>query len=369
MVEGSKVSPDFDYDVICVGAGPAGSTTARFTARAGSSVLMLDRKKEIGVPVQCGEYIPSSKEIHSILPQIRNPEELFDIDESEILRELIRIDIVSPSGKLYPIPFDGISVHRRTFDKYLVRLAQAEGAGLKINTSVTGIDGNTVHTNQGDITAKVIVGADGPQSNVARHVGLKPPTNLCRCLLSNVSGDYEPYMKIYFGKIAPGGYAWVVPKDEGANIGLGVQKRYYSGSLKDMFDKFMADQGKVPLWTSAGVVPMGGPIPKTVKENVLIVGDAAGHVMAVNGGGTPIAMICARIAGETIGKHLNTGASLEEYEREWRQKVGGILSVALRTKRLADRTFRYNSILNLSMAVMGPKFMERAIKCKPLLRW
>ncbi|MDP6155204.1 MAG: NAD(P)/FAD-dependent oxidoreductase [Candidatus Thermoplasmatota archaeon] len=355
------------YDVIVIGAGPAGSTTAYYAAKNKLNVLILEKKKEIGYPVQCGEFLPTVDEIREILPKVNNLGELFAIKEKLISKRTTSIKIFSSKRKCYELKFNGFSVERREFDKYLVEKAVKMGAELRTDVKVTGIDGHRVITNGGDFISKVIVGADGPFSKVAGWMGLRGPKKLSPCILCEIPGDFEPTVEMYFGSVAPGGYAWVIPKATGANIGLGVQKKS-KVPLKSLLLKFLKsiDINAKPRFWSAGHVPVSGPIPQTVKGNVIVVGDAAGHVMATNGGGIPIAMICGRIAGNVIGRHINSESPLEDYETEWRQAVGRELKTALMTKRLADLSFKSDWTLDLAMRIMGTKRMDLSIKCKPI---
>jgi digeranylgeranylglycerophospholipid reductase len=270
--------------------------------------------------------------------------------------------------KSYDFKFDGFSVERREFDKYLADKAVGEGAELKTNVKVTNFDGNKIVTRSGEeFTGKVIVGADGYRSRIAEMAGFKVPGTLYRCILCEMPGDFEPTVEMYFGSVAPGGYAWVIPKADSANIGLGIRNKG-DFSLKALFKRFLESKRlkTKPRFWSAGYVPVSGPIPQTVKNNVLVVGDAAGQVMATNGGGIPISMICGRIAGNVIGQHFRIGQPLEKYETEWRQSVGKELAVSLRTKKLADVFFKNDRALGIAMSLIGEKRMNRAIKCKPV---
>ena len=227
-----------EYDVIVVGAGPAGSTTAAYAAGNDLDVLILDKKKEIGNPVQCGEFLPSVEEMKRIMPNVDNQEELFSLEERLISKRTDQIRILSPKMKSYDFKFDGFSVERRDFDKYLADKAVKNGAELKTNVMVTGFDGNKVITKSGEeFTGKVIVGADGYRSKIAEMSGFKIPKTLYRCMLCEIPGDFEPTVEMYFGSIAPGGYAWVIPKADSANVGLGVQNKG-SISLKPLMKRF-----------------------------------------------------------------------------------------------------------------------------------
>jgi len=136
------------------------------------------------------------------------------------------------------------------------------------------------------------------------------------------------------------------------------------GPLNRHFDAFLGSRGLTVSDRYGKMVPMSGPISKTVVGNALVVGDAASQVMAVNGGGIPIAIICGRIAGECAARTVRSGASLEEYERQWRREVGGPLRTAARTKNLASLSFGSQWRLEWAMRLLGVKGMGRAIRCQ-----
>ncbi len=358
------------YDVVVVGAGPAGSTAARFSALNGAKTLLIEKKKDIGIPVQCGEFLPALPELEKMLTKVKALDELFNLNKHLIARNTEKVRIITPKMKQYDLDFKGLVIERRLFDKHLVVEAVKEGAEVLIGTKVIGSKNGNITTNKGVIKTKVIIAADGPHSGVARWVGLKPPSELLPCLEYEVPGDFGPIVEMYFGNIAPGGYAWVIPKEETANIGLGVQKKLTNIPLKKLLERFILQVCKKPikpLFITGGLVPSGGPIPQTVKNNVLVVGDAAGHIMATNGGGIPIAMVCGRIAGRIAAEHVNSGRSLYDYETEWHNAVGTELKNAVQTKKLADLVFGHDRTLEFVMKIMGLRMMDRAVKCKPLL--
>ena len=353
-------------DVLIVGAGPAGSTTARFCADADTSVLMIDRRKEVGEPVQCGELLPSTKEMYSIFPEGSDLEELFDLDPSLIEGTCSSIELISPRGRAYGVDFVSHALDRRVFDKHLVRLATEKGVRLEKNTSLLSIDGPVAKTTMGEIEAKVVVGADGPNSLVAREAGLQRPAMRYPAITGRAHGDFSPVVKMFFGKVAPGGYAWIIPKDEGANIGLGFNDKAFGKRPSDALGEFARNIGCQVSDASIGFVPMSGPVPSTVRGNAILVGDAAGHTMPSNGGGIPTAMIAGRLAGRTISAHLKDGASLGKYEESWRRIMETPLRNSLRTRRLADFAFSSDLLLGAAMAVLGSRGLDRAIRCKRL---
>jgi digeranylgeranylglycerophospholipid reductase len=170
---------------------------------------------------------------------------------------------------------------------------------------------------------------------------------------------------MYFGNLAPGGYAWVIPKRGCANVGLGTWQ-HFRGRLDALFGTFTDRLGLPRRRGTGGYVPVLGPVARTVSGKAVLVGDAAGHVMATNGGGINVAMICGRLAGETAADHVLAGLPLSAYEERWRRAVGGPLAQGARTKRLADRFFGSDRVLEAAMRLLGARRMERAIRCQPL---
>jgi len=303
------------FDVIVVGAGPAGSTTAEYAAKGGARTLILEKRKKVGYPVQCGEYLPILSDIQGILPRAPNLEDLFDIPTGLIEKRLPLIRVHSPRGKTFDLPFEGYTVDRLRFDPHLASKAEKAGAELRTGTRVMNVSNGVVKTTHGDYKGKVIVGADGPKSTVARSVGLPAPSQISQCLCCDMPGDFPAMTQMWFGKIAPGGYAWVIPKAKSANIGLGVQHHISKKPLTTLFREFKKQFGEKPNWTSGGPVPVSGPVKETVRGNVMLVGDAAGFIMASNGGGIITAMVAGREAGQVAAKHINEGAPVSDYER------------------------------------------------------
>ncbi|KAF5084052.1 MAG: NAD(P)/FAD-dependent oxidoreductase [Methanoculleus horonobensis] len=339
-------------DVIVVGAGPAGSTAARYAAEAGLDVILIDKRKEPGVPVCCGEFNASPEVLASALPNAPGLDELFPIDAGLIRREIREAVAVSPGGREYGFELPGYTVDRDAFDRHLADAAVREGAVLLLDTAFIGREGGRVTTSRGDIEARVVVAADGPLSRVCRSAGMERSAVLAPAIACRVDGEFGDRLKFFFGNhIAPGGYAWVFPKRGCANVGLGVQKRGIPVPV--LLRAFLASNGFSARDVQAGFVPVSGPIRETVRGNVLAVGDAAGHVVASNGGGIAPAMICGRLAGLAAADHLLRGEPLAAYEHQWRSAIGRELLAAARTKRMADRVLGTDFLLERTMGLLG----------------
>lgn len=360
MTEKTKV------DVLVVGSGPAGSTTARYAAQTGASVMMIERRPEVGVPVRCGEFMPSLEEIKSMFPNIVDGESLFDIPEDLHCKETIGIKLVDPKGRVTVLDHTGYTTDRDRFDQYLARRACEEGAELVTRCQFNNIEGGVANTTQGKIEYKVIVGADGPGSRVAQNLGLPRNRNPYPAVTAQVKGDFEPYLHMFFGDIAPGAYSWIIPKDGRANVGVGFSPKFASGTLSEFFDAFAEKNGfDVTCKLEGKYVPSEGPIAKTVAGNGMVVGDAAGQVISVNGGGIPLAMMAGRICGTVAGANIKSGSPLMDYETQWRHVMEKPLKTAASSKKLAD-TFGFRSEWSTSfcMRVLGQRRLGNLIRCK-----
>lgn len=358
-----------DWDVVVVGAGPAGSTAARFAAESGARTLLLERREVVGVPVQCGEFLPSPGTLEELMPRVEGVRELFDIPPGCVSRRIARIAAVSPSGRRYELDFEGMSLYRAKYDQHLARLAVGAGAVLRTGERVRGVVPGGVATDEGRIRARVVIGADGPLSIVRRSAGMPAPRQLCPCLQYTVPGEFGDTLEMHMGSVAPGGYAWLIPKAGEANIGLGVPRGRSRRTLRSHLDEFVAGLGihEHPRLATSGLVPISGPVAETVRGDVLLCGDAAGHVMASNGGGIPPAMVCGRAAGECAAALVKSGRPLEEYERRWRAEVGEVLLNSVHVKRLADLWMWSDLLTGLAMMLIGEKGIRKALTCRRLL--
>ncbi len=355
-----------EVDVLIVGSGPAGSVAARYAAMKGASVMFLERRPTVGVPVRCGEFMPSDEEIHNMFPKLTDMDSLFDIPEDLRCLNTVGIDLINPDGKVTVLDFNGYTTDRDRFDQYLAKRAQEEGAVLSTDHAFQKIEDGIARTSKGDIKYKVIIGADGPGSMVARNLGLQKNRNPYPAMTAQVKGDYGNHTQMFFGGIAPGAYGWIIPKDGRANVGVGMSPKFSSGSLRTYFDKFMDRNGLEPVTKVQGkYVPSEGPIPKTVSGNGMVVGDAAGQVISVNGGGIPLAMIAGRICGNVAGDNIMNGSSLQAYETEWRDIMEKPLKLAAFNKKLADTfAFRSDFTTKMCMGILGKRRMGNLIRCK-----
>jgi digeranylgeranylglycerophospholipid reductase len=355
------------YDVVVVGAGPAGSLAARAAAEGGARTLLLDHRPELGHPVQCGEFMPSPQELNDLFECPELIAEAYEIPPNTLLRETRTMHCVSPYGRPFRFPLSGCMVSRRAFDKALAVRAEGAGARLEYPVGVTGILDDEVRCADGRrLRASVVIGADGPTSTVARSVGFRPARTMFRMITATVDGPLADHIDLYFGRTAPHGYAWYFPRAFDANVGLGVPRLPPATSLDQLLERFCRDLGlgrgrdRTRWW-----VPIGPPPETLVFGRVLLAGDAANLVMATNGGGIPTAMLSGWLAGRAAARHVRSGVPLSEYDAEWRSALRGPLDRAARIQAFSDRVAGWDPLMALGMRYIGASGLDAMMR----LRW
>lgn len=326
-----------EFDCIVVGGGPAGSTFAHIAAEGGLSVLLLEKDRDIGMPVRCGEAVSDAG-----LRIFHEP------DPRWIASTITRIKLTAPNETSveFNLKEAGYILDRRIFDYDLAEYATAAGAlvvtkayvdGLIMeDDSVCGVRG----TYMGDPfqkRARIVVGADGVESRVGRWAGIRTQIKLKdmeSAIQKTVTGiEVNEHMFEFFlsRQWAPGGYLWVFPKGKNkANIGLGISGIYAKeGKAAHKFlDEFLEE--KYPDSSVLTTVVGGVPVDKTVKhmvgDGIMLIGDAAHTVNPMTGGGIVPGMRSGLLAAETAVKALHNGGpsvkNLSAYEKEW-HKIGG----------------------------------------------
>ena len=350
-----------DFDVVVVGAGPAGSTAARFAAQGGASTLLLDKRDEVGVPVRCGEFIPSVEILQKMFQNSKDLPSLFEIPKRCVSMDIGTMCIVTPAGRRLEFDFSSVSLWRAKYDQHLAKLATEAGAVLRTGMKVRSFDSSGVDTDEGRIKSKVIIGADGPLSFIRR--GLELPDPLLNAFVQyTIPGDYGDVTEIYLGSRTPGGHAWLIPKNKGANVGLGGI-RTTRRSLIRALDNFVFDLGihDRPMLETSGVVPVSGPLETAVIDNVLLAGDAAGLSLPSGGTGIPTAVISGRAAGETVASFIAKKGKLSEYDRRWKRELGPAIARSLRYKRWSARFTWSDFMTELALFFLGGKGIRRAI--------
>jgi digeranylgeranylglycerophospholipid reductase len=371
--------PKASYDVVVVGAGPAGSTAALYAAGKGASVLLLDKKREIGSPIQCAGFIPDASEVQALLPNAELPDSLKNYPDSCVLQHIKTQRIFPPNCRVKEFAVTGAVLDRRRYDQFLAEQAAKAGAELMVKTRVTKVEDTTVAISgicgKQIIKAKAIIGADGPNSLVAKSKGLsfKPREREISVALEyqvrNVDIDPDA-LEMYFGSsFVPGGYAWIFPEGEDrANVGIGIRigMAEKGVSAKEYLNRFMRDhplasqklKNGIVMNVIAGIIPVNGAPARTATEDSLIVGDAAGQIIATNGGGIPPAMIAGKVAGETAAEFAAGRCRLEEYDRLWRAQIGNAIETSVQARQLMDGIMKSDTLMNAAFKLISPEQMK-----------
>ena len=370
-----------------MGAGPAGSTTAREAASRGLKVLLIDRSLEIGVPDKCGEFIPSLEEMRRLAPKAERLEELFDPPGWCILNRTRRVRFNFPGDVEVSIPLKGVVVERKLYDKYLAVEAARAGAELMPNAkAIAPTSSGVLIKHYGktiEIQAKVVVAADGAYSLTARRGGLPVPRDPHDYAVGYqhemADVDQDPAtIEMYFGeRYAPGAYAWIIPKGRDiANIGVGARTPYMKPglSIRDYFRRFVEQHPKASEMlgkaestaVKVGFIPVSGPLKRTYGDDIIAVGDAAGQTIPSVGGGVPTALICGRIAGWALAQHLLEGKPLKVYEDEWRRQLGETLENSLKIRRMGDLLLASDRRFNLAvkMGWVDEETIMKVVLCR-----
>ncbi len=344
-----------DFDLVVIGSGPAGATTARIAAENGLSVLMVDKRQELGAPIQCsGAVSRHALEAVGITPAAEFIHEaIYGFGVYDWQGEKNTVDYRWLKGDEYgegdgkkPL---GYVVDRRRFDRYLMTQAERAGAEVWLKTeglgyTTNGLESCAIHLRQFNkevtIRAKVLVGADGLQSQVGKWAGLRTHiklTELASCLQFIVDQvETDGLLEIITGhEWAPGGYAWVFPKGNGyAEIGLGVVRTMTERNAQWHLDYFMKHsffkerfKNSRVLEIQGGGVPLAAPLRTQYADNLILVGDAARHVNPITGGGIHTALSGGYIAGHFLVDLIKSGITpsaenLKGYQDQWLEAMG-----------------------------------------------
>ena len=323
------------YDIIVIGAGPAGSNAARAAAQKGVRVLLIDQRQRIGVPVQCAEFVP------------RWISRCADFSSACILQSVETMMTHLPDGTSQEMKSPGFVLDRSLFDKELVTSAILSGARISIETRAVGRSSEGVIVQHGTeqrlIRSNAIIGADGVHSSAAHWMGQPSLKSVVGLQCEIVMSKPQTHVDIFFHRDYEGGYAWFFPKGRTANVGLGAvpsKASYLSGLLND-FLKHLKETNKISrieiLSMTGGSIPCE-PRQQTLFENTLLVGDAAGHAHPISGAGILTAVMGGEIAGRVAAEATvrKDPEYLRNYEIEWQEAFGNSLSYGLLKRQFLE---------------------------------
>jgi len=347
------------FDVIVVGAGPAGSTAAKLLGEAGISTLLLD-KSAFPRDKPCGGGI--SARVIQRFPYLESA--LASIPVNWVNK----VYLESPAGFSVDYRSDVplyLMIRRCDFDNLLFSLARKHvvfRAPALVRKVVFDTGGATVTAEVDgeprDYECKLVLGCDGANSIVARGSGLRT---------GSVQADYAidmmeetPYeelslperdrMYVYYRIRSHYGYGYVFPKTNHVNLGVGFKLDYYLSKLRGEHYAHHASfvDGLASKQLIAGrsnranfrafPLPISGPLPRTSTDRVLLSGDAGGFVNALTAEGIYYAMVSGEHAARTAIAAMKandfTSRTLVRYEQSWKQEIGVELEKSVRFQKL-----------------------------------
>ena len=375
------------FDLVIIGGGPAGSVAARFAAEKGVKTLLLEKDRDFGIPVRCGEGIG-----------LENLDLFIEPSPKWIENRLEKVRLFAPDGTIVNLNLTekGAIINRKVFDFELARLAAEAGAMVRNRCCAVGMEREDgfmrlkfEHFGEAyNVRSPLVIGADGVESRVARWAGIDsslPPIDLETCFQYTIHHPSieDEFCEFYFGRrIAPSGYIWVFPKGgKTANVGVGVAGSETGfRSAKEYIDSFIEEHfpGASYLSSIAGSVPAKKTMKKLTVDNVMIVGDAGYQANPLTGGGIMSAMWGGMFAGKTAVKALEKGdfssRTLGEYPRLYMERIGETYDRHYRLKRavhkLPDRVLNSTAVVinNLSFEERTMRrIFQTALKNKPSL--
>jgi len=334
------------YDVIIVGAGPAGSYIAYELASSGYDVAVFEEKSAPGLNACCTGII--STECFQSL----------GLGTDGILTRINSAKFFSPSGRCLRLQTENNQayvVNRLLLDKEIASKAQSHGAQYFFSSPVTDIipgkanmRAETLCSGAREIfNARVVVLANGFNPRMPQKLGLGKIKNFLVGAQAEIEAKNVDELEVYFSQeIAPGAFAWLVPTSPNKSyVGLlatSQAKLHLQKFLNNLFYQGRIASGEAKIEQKA--VPLG-TLARSYGDRILVIGDAAGQVKPTTGGGIYFGHIGAKIAAGVLDQALRhddlTASQLSRYQKQWKVKMGKELSRGYRARwaytKLSDR--------------------------------
>lgn len=318
------MSGEHVIDLLVIGLGPAGASAAWAAAERGLKVLAVDRRAKPGEPVQCAEFVPEA---------FANAAAVASTCQTiAAMRTYVEDDPPDVTGG-----FNGRMIDRARFDAHLVGDAQAAGVQTAFGSSVSALteDGVVVLSDGTRLAARAIIGADGPRSVVGRTIDCSNTAFVETRQITVPLLHPQDSTDIFLSGEIPGGYGWLFPKNDRANLGLGVAseaRARLKPLLTDLHQVLIARGlvGENIFATTGGAIPVSGMNAATGMLGdclVLLAGDAAGLTNPITGAGIPAAAISGWLAGEAAADWIAGDAEAAD---DYRQQIDDHFGVALR---------------------------------------
>ncbi len=352
-------------DVVIVGGGPAGCFVGGSLAKRGFDVVVVEEHGEVGNPACCAGIVG-----------VGGFEELGIKPGSWVLGKLRRAVIYPPSNEPIELTREKVEafvINRAEFDRVLAREAASAGATLLLKNrcvdvkigrdSIVKIRG----THTGEINARLVIGADGPSSIVARKAGLLKSERYLKCAQVEVIAEARAdAAEVYLGRsFAPGFFGWLVQAGDVCRVGLGTTEGNPLQMLRFFLEKHLVISKKVEkvrtLEICTGLIPE--PFSRKPYTNrVLLVGDAAAHVKPLTGGGIYIGLSCAKFAAEVATRGLEAEPdekTLRIYDQMVKEKFGREFELGVRARRVFE--MMSDEDLNTTLGILKKDSVKKLV--------
>ena len=343
------------YDVIVVGGGPAGSKSARLLSRD-HDVMVLEDHNCSGEPVECtGLISPDVIRESGIKP--------------DILNSFSNLCAVFPDGRKVTVRCKdekAVVIDRADFDRKMADKAIDAGAKYVYSKRCTSCsvqnDSVSVFSDNDRYDGKVLIGADGHTSTVRQQLFTQRPEMYVRGIQADVefTYEYQDTIDIFLGSdVAPDFFAWAIPFDDRVRVGLccGWDNELPAFYFKKLLQKLKMDDSKV-IMKNSGKIPLG-TLSKTYRDRVLLVGDSAGQVKPISGGGLYPGLVSAGHAADVIHEAFQledfSEKMLKQYHKRWKSSVGKELKSGLRLRKM------YNNLSDSDLNSVGAIVDDRKI--------
>ena len=327
------------YNTIVIGAGPVGSYLAGKLTRLGYKVLVLEKKQTAGQNICCTGVI--SKECYDLL----------DITENVAIRQVNSAKFFAPSGRYLRLWRDdkvAIITDRPALEQTLVKKAQSIGTDYSFNTKVTSIESTadrlSIRANSNNVEkvfeTETAVITTGYGSYLPKNLGLGRIGHVSIGAQAEIATNQIDEVEIYFDQqVAPGGFAWFVPTNKRKGLAGLITSHQAERYLSQFLLKLKAQDKIISVEANKNYarIPLQ-PLPKTYTDRLLVVGEAAGQVKSITGGGIYYGILCANIAATVLHQAFDSGdlsaAKLSTYQKQWLARLRWELTIGYWTQRL-----------------------------------
>ena len=320
------------FDVAIVGAGPAGSTAAHRLASEGVRVLLVDRAT-FPRDKPCGGGVTGRAA--RLLPFALDPV-VEDVVETLDCRLHYRRRFVRKARA--PL---ALMTQRHRLDHFLLQKAAEAGADVRDGVKVADVRANGLTVDGAEISARIVVGADGCNGIAARELGLGGEIVHGVALEANFPHEarYAGTMVLELA-VVPGGYGWIFPKGDHVNVGVGGNESE-GPRLREHLRRLCEEHDIDPdaaTGTRGYRLPMRRPTSRLARGTAAVIGDAAGLVDPFSGDGMYEAFLSARLVTDAALDVLaGHAAGLEPYEQSVARRITPLTAAGWGAKVAFDR--------------------------------